>query len=652
MITAPITRGVSRGLSRSILGDNLLNPLAALIKKAFGNGEQGALYVPKPVVNGQQVLFQDYQMTTSVTASGDPVGAMLDLSRGLELGPELSPNTGGPFSEIPSFISTQPDVDISLESGAVRATAKPNSSESRRIEISFPVVNGSLYRVKMPRASNNGIVSASWQNIIRYSGNSEIFTVLATATGNAIIRLYLGTTSTPSAGSWVEVYGFSAKELLGNHATQDVSANRPVYRQLIGSEGIQHWLEFNGSQWLEVDAPIVAGATFLSTSIKNGSSDVSSRFVLDGNSAGRRAIMIDQQFPDSLAAWAGGYVHTGTVDSLPHTTGALFDGSSSRLYFDDAISYAAGAAGSNQHKFGRIGADHLGNRGWVGHIGGIFYLAESPDNSLIRQVMSYLSALSGSVDPTVVSLSARGASTVRVSDGAEVYSYNPNYVGMAASVSKLMSACTVVRLAPDLDATVTIEPDEIVNNDPVYYVQAGDTLTIRELLHCSLLISDNNAATALGRIAGDLIDPANSTLSESLADYLVEANSFAASIGMSVDTNYTSPYTGSYGTAKDQAILMRWLALNMRTIIDIAGKKEFTFSITGDNARQHTVNHSARGQFGSLPGFISGKTGTADFRGSFSFLWGSDGEEYATMVLESDPHTERYNDARKLIGLV
>lgn len=54
--------------------------LQYLIAKVFGNGEQGTLYVPQPVISGQQVLFQDYQMTIPVTAPGDPVGAMLDLS--------------------------------------------------------------------------------------------------------------------------------------------------------------------------------------------------------------------------------------------------------------------------------------------------------------------------------------------------------------------------------------------------------------------------------------------------------------------------------------------------------------------------------------------------------------------------------------------
>ena len=57
-----------------------LTPLIVLIRSLFGAGEQGALYIPRPVVNGAQALFQDDAGTVAVTADGDPVGLMLDQS--------------------------------------------------------------------------------------------------------------------------------------------------------------------------------------------------------------------------------------------------------------------------------------------------------------------------------------------------------------------------------------------------------------------------------------------------------------------------------------------------------------------------------------------------------------------------------------------
>ena len=57
-----------------------LDELRALIAQLFGNGEQGAMYIPQPTLLGEQVLYQDAAGTVPVTADGDPVGLVLDLS--------------------------------------------------------------------------------------------------------------------------------------------------------------------------------------------------------------------------------------------------------------------------------------------------------------------------------------------------------------------------------------------------------------------------------------------------------------------------------------------------------------------------------------------------------------------------------------------
>ena len=57
-----------------------LTPLIVLIRSLFGAGEQGAFYIPRPTVNGAQVLFQDSAGTVPVAADGDPVGRMIDQS--------------------------------------------------------------------------------------------------------------------------------------------------------------------------------------------------------------------------------------------------------------------------------------------------------------------------------------------------------------------------------------------------------------------------------------------------------------------------------------------------------------------------------------------------------------------------------------------
>ena len=60
--------------------NEVIDKLKALINSLFSANEQGAFYIPRPIVNGVQSLFQDAAGTVPVTADGDPVGRMLDQS--------------------------------------------------------------------------------------------------------------------------------------------------------------------------------------------------------------------------------------------------------------------------------------------------------------------------------------------------------------------------------------------------------------------------------------------------------------------------------------------------------------------------------------------------------------------------------------------
>ena len=73
-------RSAIRPSIRSSFGIDIVDELQALITSLFSASEQGAFYIPRPVVNGAQALFQDAAGTVPVTADGDPVGRMLDQS--------------------------------------------------------------------------------------------------------------------------------------------------------------------------------------------------------------------------------------------------------------------------------------------------------------------------------------------------------------------------------------------------------------------------------------------------------------------------------------------------------------------------------------------------------------------------------------------
>ncbi|MBG23660.1 MAG: hypothetical protein CMF22_09420 [Idiomarinaceae bacterium] len=84
MITGSVSRPAYSPLAKALNavyhGGALYGELEPLIEALFGNGEAGAMYIPKPQVLGQQVLYQDAAGTVPVVADGDPAGLMLDVS--------------------------------------------------------------------------------------------------------------------------------------------------------------------------------------------------------------------------------------------------------------------------------------------------------------------------------------------------------------------------------------------------------------------------------------------------------------------------------------------------------------------------------------------------------------------------------------------
>ena len=87
MIRSSIARAVSSPVTRPVNGAIESN-FNQLIKSLFANNEQGFVYDP----NDLTTMFQDAAGTVSVTGAGQPVGLMLDKSKGLALGAEVLTN--------------------------------------------------------------------------------------------------------------------------------------------------------------------------------------------------------------------------------------------------------------------------------------------------------------------------------------------------------------------------------------------------------------------------------------------------------------------------------------------------------------------------------------------------------------------------------
>jgi serine-type D-Ala-D-Ala endopeptidase (penicillin-binding protein 7) len=108
----------------------------------------------------------------------------------------------------------------------------------------------------------------------------------------------------------------------------------------------------------------------------------------------------------------------------------------------------------------------------------------------------------------IVSYSARAATHQEVASssallvdlrsGEVLYSSNADVVVPIASVTKLMTALVVLNAQQPLDEILPVMIDDVAEMRNVYSrVRIGSTLTRRELLHISLMSSENRAAATL-----------------------------------------------------------------------------------------------------------------------------------------------------------
>ena len=247
-----VTQLAARGLR--------LTDLAAAIRALFAAGEQGVWYDPSDL----STLFQDAAGTTPVTAVEQPVGLMLDKSKGLVLGPELV--TNGDFSAgTTGWVSGSPLTSTAaVVGGEMQVTATVASG--RQIQ-GFATVAGRSYRVVGQIRKISGAGTAAYLALTNSAGgtNTTISNTVPGAVATTATFTFTATDSTSyvalSCWSSGDVCGFdniSVRELPGNHAYQTTSVNRPVlsarYNLLTKTE------QFDDAVWVKSGATVTANA--------------------------------------------------------------------------------------------------------------------------------------------------------------------------------------------------------------------------------------------------------------------------------------------------------------------------------------------------------------------------------------------------------
>jgi hypothetical protein len=189
------------------------------VRSLFSNGEVGGWWDPSDTTT----LFQDSAGTTPVTTLGQPVGLVIDKSKGglNALGPNVVPN--GDFSAGSAGWTLGAGW---LISGGVASFSNPSGAVMQRTDLpSMPA--GRLYRLDFDLTSvGTGVVvglnvGGGIDNFGTFSGNGRRTAYVTTTTARSGIAI------TGIGGTTATLDNISVREVPGNHLVQTTDTARP-----------------------------------------------------------------------------------------------------------------------------------------------------------------------------------------------------------------------------------------------------------------------------------------------------------------------------------------------------------------------------------------------------------------------------------------
>lgn len=208
-----------------------------------------------------------------------------------------------------------------------------------------------------------------------------------------------------------------------------------------------------------------------------------------------------------------------------------------------------------------------------------------------------------------------------------------------ASITKLMMAMVALDFGLEWDKEVTIEPDEYAIGGRLV-LSLGEFVTVRDLMHASLMSSANNATLALVRTLGVPEEEFVRAMNRKVIELGLEQTEFADVTGLD---------PGNVSTAYEVARLAEVAWRDYPVIAEITSKTEYTFTV-GGTGREHTIKNSNKliTEYGlSLTGSKTGYLYESNFclvvQGA-----GTLGNRIA-VVLGSPSERDNLNDTKRLL---
>ena len=193
-----------------------------VMKKLFANNEQGFFYNP----NDLSTMFQDAAGTVAVTGVGQPVGLVLDKSKGLVLGSELWENQTPIIQNASGTIGAYNSATRTMTNTGTDAAGYP------RFVFNVGAIVGKRYFISGKLSGNVSEID-SFAKIRLGSGGNTASLFYNSQTGEFYGRVLAESNSLQfitnlSVGESLTLDSISVKELAGNHANQTTSSMRPL----------------------------------------------------------------------------------------------------------------------------------------------------------------------------------------------------------------------------------------------------------------------------------------------------------------------------------------------------------------------------------------------------------------------------------------
>lgn len=233
---------------------------------------------------------------------------------------------------------------------------------------------------------------------------------------------------------------------------------------------------------------------------------------------------------------------------------------------------------------------------------------------------------------------ARNAILLDPTTGEVLFEKNSSRSVPIASLTKLMTAMVFLEQQPDLTREVEVTTTELSGAGHTQ-LRRGEHVPLGELLHMSLMCSDNCATRVIARESGL---PAT--------DFIARMNRKAVELGLTGSrfTEFTGLDEHNVSTASDVARMLH-AAANEPLIAAITTTRSYEFRTA---RRWHAINNTNRLLYSRYE-ILGGKTGFILEAGYCYATWvRSEGRDLIAVVLGAPTNATRFADAVRLIQKV